>query len=87
MKVSDVVVQFFKQKGIQTVFTISGGGCIHLIDSLRKSDLTVVCPHHEQTVTMAQEGHYRLNGKIAGGIVTTGPGGTNAVTGLLGLLE
>lgn len=85
MKVSDVVVQFFKQKGIQTVFTISGGGCIHLIDSLRKSDLTVVCPHHEQTVTMAQEGHYRLNGKIAGGIVTTGPGGTNAVTGLLGL--
>lgn len=85
MKVSDIVVNFFKEKNIETVFTISGGGCIHLIDSLRKSDLKVICPHHEQTVTMAQEGYYRLNGKIAGGIVTTGPGGTNAITGLLGM--
>ena len=85
MKVSDIVIQFLKQKQIQSVFTISGGGCIHLIDSLRKSDLTTLCPHHEQTALMAVEGHYRMNGKIAAGIVTTGPGGTNALTGLLGL--
>ena len=49
MKVSDLVIDFFEKKEIDTAFTISGGGCIHLIDSLRKSNMDVLCPHHEQT--------------------------------------
>ena len=85
MKVSDYIINFFEEKGIDTAFTISGGGCIHLIDSLRKSKINVVCPHHEQTALMASEGYFRMKNKIALNVVTTGPGGTNTLTGLLGL--
>jgi acetolactate synthase-1/2/3 large subunit len=85
MKVSDLVIDFFEQKEIDTAFTISGGGCIHLIDSLRKSNMDVLCPHHEQTALMASEGYYRMSNKLSLNIVTTGPGGTNTTTGLLGL--
>jgi len=85
MKVSDIIVNFLEKKQISTAFTISGGGCIHLIDSLRKSNIDVICPHHEQAALMASEGYYRMTNKISANIVTTGPGGTNTITGLLGL--
>lgn len=85
MKVSDIVVDFLQSKDIDTVFTISGGGCIHLIDSLRNSSMNVYCPHHEQAALMSAEGYTRLSGKICASVVTTGPGGTNAITGLLGM--
>lgn len=84
-KVSDIVINFFEKKGIDTAFTVSGGGCIHLIDSLRRSKMNVICPHHEQTALMASEGYTRMSGKVSLNVVTTGPGGTNTVTGLLGL--
>ena len=85
MKVSDIVIKFLEQKRIDTAFTVSGGGCIHLIDSLRKSNIEVLCPHHEQSALMASEGYYRQSNRMSANIVTTGPGGTNAITGLLGL--
>ena len=85
MRVADIVIKFFKEKNINTAFTISGGGCIHLIDALRISDMDIICPHHEQTALMASEGYFRMTGKISANIVTTGPGGTNTITGLLGL--
>ena len=85
MKVSDIVVDFLQSKNIDTVFTISGGGCIHLIDSLRNSSMKVYCPHHEQAALMSAEGYTRLSEKICASVVTTGPGGTNAITGLLGM--
>lgn len=85
MKISDIVIKFFKDKSIDTVFTVSGGGCIHLIDSLRKSDLSTYCVHHEQAALMASEGYFRMSNKMSANIVTTGPGGTNTITGLLGL--
>jgi len=85
MKVADLVIEFFTKKDINTAFTISGGGCIHLIEALRKSKMNVVCPHHEQTALMASEGYFRMSNKLALNVVTTGPGGTNTLTGLLGL--
>lgn len=85
MKVADLIINFFQGKGIDTAFTISGGGCIHLIEALRKSDMNVICPHHEQTALMASEGYFRMNNRLALNVVTTGPGGTNTLTGLLGL--
>jgi len=85
MKLSDIVINFLQEKNIDTAFTVSGGGCIHLIDSLRKSKLSTFCVHHEQAALMASEGYFRMNNKMAANIVTTGPGGTNTVTGLLGL--
>ena len=85
MKVSDFVISYFEKSGLDTCFSISGGGCIHLIDSLRKSAMDVFCTHHEQAALMASEGYYRMSGKMALNVVTTGPGGTNTMTGLLGL--
>jgi acetolactate synthase-1/2/3 large subunit len=85
MKVSDIVIQFLENKKIEHVFTVSGGGCIHLIDSLGKSNnLKYICTHHEQAAAMAVEGYFRLSNKLSAAIVTTGPGGTNALTGVLG---
>lgn len=85
IKVADFVIDFFAKKSIDTAFTISGGGCIHLIEALRKSNMEVVCPHHEQTALMASEGYFRMSNKLALNVVTTGPGGTNTLTGLLGM--
>lgn len=85
MKLSDIVINFLSEKNIDTAFTVSGGGCIHLIDSLRRSKISTFCVHHEQAALMSSEGYFRMNNKIAANIVTTGPGGTNTITGLLGL--
>jgi acetolactate synthase-1/2/3 large subunit len=85
MKVSDFIIQFLEKKGIDTAFTISGGGCIHLVDSLRKSNMDVICPHHEQSALIASEGYFRMSNKMSLNVVTTGPGGTNSLTGLMGM--
>lgn len=86
IKVSDYIIKFFENKNIDTAFTVSGGGCIHLIDSLRKSNkIQTYCVHHEQSALMASEGYTRETGNLSLNIVTTGPGGTNAITGLLGM--
>jgi acetolactate synthase-1/2/3 large subunit len=85
MKVSDIVVGFLRDKGISHVFTVSGGGCIHLIDSLEGVEgLNYVCVHHEQSAAMAVEGYARLKQDVGACIVTTGPGGTNTLTGVVG---
>ena len=86
IKVSDYIINFFENKNIDTAFTVSGGGCIHLIDSLRKSNkIQTFCVHHEQSALMASEGYTRETGNLSLNVVTTGPGGTNAITGLLGM--
>jgi acetolactate synthase large subunit len=64
---------------------VSGGGNMHLIDSLGKNEnLEYVCNHHEQACAIAAEGYARVSNKIGIAYVTTGPGGTNAVTGVYG---
>jgi len=85
IKLSDYIVDFFEKQGFKTVFLISGGGCIHLIDSVGKSKkLNYICNHHEQACAIAAEAYARVKGKPGLCIVTTGPGGTNAITGVLG---
>jgi acetolactate synthase-1/2/3 large subunit len=85
MKVSDIVVNFLESKGITHVFTVSGGGCIHLTDSLGKAkNLKYICVHHEQSAAMAAEGYARLRQDVGACVITTGPGGTNTLTGVLG---
>lgn len=83
MKLSDFVFKYIKSKGIDTVFTVTGGGCMHLTDSLSKSGLKYVCNHHEQASAIAAEAYFRTSGKPGCILVTTGPGGTNALTGVL----
>ena len=83
MKVSDYVINFLLNKKIKNVFTVSGGGSIFLCDSLyRQKKINYVCCHHEQAAAFAAEGYARNNNSIGAAILTTGPGGTNAVTGV-----
>lgn len=84
MKVSDLVFNFIADKGIDTVFTVSGGGCMHLTDSLGKNtSIKYICNHHEQACAMAAEGYAKTSAKPGCILVTTGPGGTNTLTGVL----
>jgi len=85
MRVSDYVIQFLRDNyGVDTIFTVSGGGCIFLIDSLGSTEgVKYVATHHEQAASIAAEGYARMNDKLGACIVTSGPGGTNAITGTL----
>jgi len=85
MRLSDYIIQFLRDSyGIDTIFTVSGGGCIFLIDSLGSTPgVQYVATHHEQAASIAAEGYARMNGKLGACVVTSGPGGTNAITGTL----
>lgn len=86
IKVSDFIFQHLvKVHGIEHCFLVTGGGAMHLNNSVgHTKGLTYVCNHHEQASAIAAEGYYRTCGKLCVTNVTTGPGGTNAVTGVLG---
>jgi len=85
MKVSDYVAQKLVENGIRHTFMITGGGAMHLNVSLgTHPGLKVVHNHHEQACAIAAESYARLTGRIAPVSVTSGPGGTNAITGVLG---
>lgn len=84
MLLSDFVIDFIARKGVKHVFMVSGGGGMYLIDSLgRRKDVEYICNHHEQASAMAAEGYQRITGNIGAALVTTGPAGTNAITGLM----
>lgn len=85
MRVSDYIASFLLDNGIQDVFSVVGGGAMFLNDSLgHKDGLTVTYNHHEQACAIAAEGYARATQHVAAVCVTTGPGGTNAITGVLG---
>ena len=84
IKVADYIFDILHKQGLTHIFVLSGGGNIHLIDSVGKSKLQYICNHHEQACATAAEGYARLRGDFGACLVTTGPGGTNAITGMLG---
>ena len=85
VKVSDFISQYLVDSGIEHVFTVTGGGAMYLNDSLgHQEGLKCYYQHHEQACAMAAEAYARVNNKIALVCVTTGPGGTNAITGVVG---
>ena len=82
-RLSDYVVEYLRLKNIKTIFTVSGGGSIYLCDALFcNKKVKYICCHHEQAVAYATEAYARATNKIAAAIVTTGPGGTNAISGV-----
>ncbi|MDR2111986.1 MAG: thiamine pyrophosphate-binding protein, partial [Candidatus Accumulibacter sp.] len=84
MKVSDYIFAFLAERGIDTVFYLPGGGAMHLVDSLgRCGDMNAVPLLHEQAAAIAAESYANTLGRPGCALVTTGPGGTNAVTGVL----
>ena len=85
VKVSDYIAQTLVRHGIKHVFLVTGGGAMHLNDAIGRCEgLKYVCCHHEQACAMAAESYYRLTNRLAAVNVTTGPGGTNALTGVWG---
>ncbi len=84
-KLSDYVLQFVADQGVKQVFLVTGGGAMHLNASLAKNaSLEAICNSHEQASAMAAENYAKVVNDLGVAMVTTGPGGTNAITGLAG---
>lgn len=84
-RLADYVADFLVTHGVTDCFSVVGGGAMHLNDALgHKEGLHTTYNHHEQACAIAAEAYARLNNKIAAVCVTTGPGGTNAITGVVG---
>jgi acetolactate synthase-1/2/3 large subunit len=85
MKLSDYVFQFVADQGVQHVFLVTGGGAMHLNASLAaEKRITPICNSHEQASAMCAESYAKAVNGLGVALVTTGPGGTNAVTGVAG---
>src|SRR3989339_248667 len=85
IKLSDYVAQFIANQGVKHVFMVPGGGAMHLNDSIgHNNSIEFICNHHEQASAMAAETYARIANNLGVASVTTGPGGTNAVTGVAG---
>ena len=83
IKLSDYVTQFLAHRKLKHVFMLTGGGCMHLVDSFgRQEGIEYVCCLHEQAVSFATQAYAEYTSDLSAALVTTGPGGTNAVTGL-----
>src|ERR1035437_6205728 len=84
-KLSDYVMRFVAGQGVKHVFLVVGGGAMHLNDSLsRCKEIEFVCNLHEQASAIAAENYSKATNHLGVALVTTGPGGTNAITGLAG---
>ena len=84
MRVADYIAEYIYQRGVSDVFMVSGGGMMFLSDGLAcHPKLRAVCTHHEQAAAMAAVAYAKYNQNLGVCYVTTGCGGTNALTGLL----
>lgn len=85
MKLSDYIVRRLSDWGVRHIFLVTGGGAMHLNDSIgHGSCIQYVCNHHEQASAMAAEAYSRISGRPGVVNVTTGPGGINALNGVFG---
>lgn len=86
MRVADFIMSFITDRlKVDTVFMVSGGGIMHLTDAIAcHGSLRYVCSHNEQATTMEADGYAKQRGGFGVALLTTGPGATNALTGLVG---
>ena len=85
MKLSDYLIGQLADWGVRHIFLVTGGGAMHLNDSIGKeARIQFVCNHHEQASAMAAEAYARVSGLPGVVNVTTGPGGINALNGVFG---
>ncbi|HTL67914.1 MAG TPA: thiamine pyrophosphate-binding protein [Lacunisphaera sp.] len=83
-KVSDLIARFFEEKGVTHAFGIIGSANAHIFDSIFfRSQIELVCNHHEQASTMALQTYWKLTGRPSFALVTAGAGSSNAITGVL----
>jgi acetolactate synthase I/II/III large subunit len=80
---AEIVVRFLRDEGVKHVFGYPGGAVLHIYDELYKQkDVEHILVRHEQGATHAADGYARATGKPGVALVTSGPGATNAVTGI-----
>ncbi len=85
LRVADYIAQKLADYGVRHVFLVTGGGAMHLNDAFgRCKEMSYIACHHEQACAIAAESYYRMTNRLAAVNVTTGPGGTNALTGVWG---
>lgn len=84
IRVADYIVHRLESLGVEHVFLVTGGGAMHLDDAIGRGKIRYVCNHHEQASAIAAEGYARKRNALGVAVVTSGPGGTNALTGVLG---
>lgn len=85
IRIADYIAELLARHGIRHVFSVTGGGAMYLNDGLgHHPSLQCIYNHHEQACAMAAESYARIHNRMAAVCVTTGPGGTNAITGVLG---
>lgn len=85
IKVAKYISRFFVDRGICDCFMVTGGGAMHLDDAIgHQEGMRCIFNHHEQACSIAAEGYTRMTGKLSLVCVTSGPGGTNAITGVMG---
>ncbi len=83
-KVSDLIVRFFEEKGVRHAFGIIGSANAHIFDSIfHRSNIELICNHHEQACTMAVQTYWKITGAPTFALVTAGAGSSNAITGVL----
>lgn len=83
IKLTDYVAEFLADQGVTHVFGLTGGAVVHFFDSLERNPrIEPIFNHHEQASAFAAEAYAKVSGNLGACIVTTGPGGTNALTGL-----
>ncbi len=84
MKASDYIIDFLAQKGVRAAFGVTGGANLHLFQSVENHrQLKSVYNHHEQASALAAVAYSRVTKNIGAALVSTGPAGTNAITGLV----
>jgi acetolactate synthase-1/2/3 large subunit len=82
MKTTDLIAEFLAKQGIGKVYTVSGGGDLHMIDSIcKRSDIRIICPQNEQNAAYAADAAARISG-LGCAIATSGPGATHMVSGI-----
>ena len=83
MKLTDVLAEILKKNSVKQVFGLQGGAVVHIFDSLEKYKIQVTYTNHEESAALAATANAKVNENIGCVVVTTGPGSTNAITGLL----
>ena len=84
-RVADIIIDTLVDNDISDCFLVVGGGAMHLDNALALNNkIRKYCNHHEQACAMAAEAYARLSGKMAAVCVTSGPGATNTITGVMG---
>ena len=85
IKLSDYVMKLLARRGVDTYFTVSGGGIMHLLDSMGShGGIKYYCNYHEQACAIAAEGWARVRNRPCGCLITLGPGAINAIAGIVG---